>query len=292
MKNDTKIFFNKTSSEKLGWDPTWFGHNEFDDLLLEKIEKFQGEHKLKVDGLCGEQTYKIVYTERLAKVESIKDKISCVEVVPKKHILCNRELVEIEWEKFVGMNHKNSLTLPKETYQQSFKDRGPFQIIVHHDATLSSRDCKDILIKRGLSVHFSIDNDGTIYQMVDCNDVAWHAKPNNFISVGIEISNAVYSKYRQHYIRKGFGERPVLAEKIHGTKYGPYLGLYPIQVEALKELLKTLCRYYHIPFSVPKGKKLMKDSSKFRGILGHYHINEDKWDPFGLDLEKVVKEIK
>jgi N-acetyl-anhydromuramyl-L-alanine amidase AmpD len=37
-----------------------------------------------------------------------------------------------------------------------------------------------------VSAHFVIDRDGTVYQLVDLNDTAWHASTVNARSVGIE----------------------------------------------------------------------------------------------------------
>jgi N-acetyl-anhydromuramyl-L-alanine amidase AmpD len=37
-----------------------------------------------------------------------------------------------------------------------------------------------------VSAHFVIDRDGTVIQLVDINDTAWHASEVNSISVGIE----------------------------------------------------------------------------------------------------------
>ena len=37
-----------------------------------------------------------------------------------------------------------------------------------------------------VSAHFVIDRDGTVYQLVDCNDTAWHASAVNGSSIGIE----------------------------------------------------------------------------------------------------------
>ena len=37
-----------------------------------------------------------------------------------------------------------------------------------------------------VSAHFVIDRDGTVYQLVDLNDTAWHASTVNSKSVGIE----------------------------------------------------------------------------------------------------------
>ena len=36
-----KDFYNESSSLKLGWEPHWFGCDEFDDDLTEAIAKYQ-----------------------------------------------------------------------------------------------------------------------------------------------------------------------------------------------------------------------------------------------------------
>src|SRR5690606_1903341 len=43
--------------------------------------------------------------------------------------------------------------------------------------------------RRGLSVHFMLDIDGTIYQTLDLKERAWHATIANDRSIGIEIAN-------------------------------------------------------------------------------------------------------
>ena len=39
-----KIFYNQASASKLGWDPTWFGADEFDEELVDNIRKWQRKH--------------------------------------------------------------------------------------------------------------------------------------------------------------------------------------------------------------------------------------------------------
>ena len=34
-----KIFYNEASAAKMGWEPEWFGADDFDDDLIEKIQK-------------------------------------------------------------------------------------------------------------------------------------------------------------------------------------------------------------------------------------------------------------
>ena len=52
-----KIFYNEASSAKMGWEPDWFGADDFDEELIEKITAFQKEHGLTADGLCGPRYY-------------------------------------------------------------------------------------------------------------------------------------------------------------------------------------------------------------------------------------------
>ena len=46
-----------------------------------------------------------------------------------------------------------------------------------------------MLQRRGLSAHFLLDLDGTIYQTLDLRERAYHAGASNSRSIGIEIAN-------------------------------------------------------------------------------------------------------
>lgn len=64
------------------------------------------------------------------------------------------------------------------------------QFVIHYDVCGTSRRCFDVLHdRRGLSVHFMLDLDGTVYQTLDLKEAAWHATIANSRSVGIEIAN-------------------------------------------------------------------------------------------------------
>jgi len=64
------------------------------------------------------------------------------------------------------------------------------QFVVHFDAAGTSKRCFEILHdRRGLSVHFMLDLDGTLYQTLDLKERAWHATIANTRSIGIEIAN-------------------------------------------------------------------------------------------------------
>src|SRR5690242_17606588 len=57
------------------------------------------------------------------------------------------------------------------------------QFVVHHDGCNTADMCFSVLHnERGLSVHFLLDNDGTIYQTIDLALMAYHASEWNIAS--------------------------------------------------------------------------------------------------------------
>jgi N-acetyl-anhydromuramyl-L-alanine amidase AmpD len=63
------------------------------------------------------------------------------------------------------------------------------KFVIHYDVCGTSRQCFRILHDvRGLSVHFMLDVDGTIYQTLDLKERARHSGPANDRSVGVEIA--------------------------------------------------------------------------------------------------------
>jgi len=299
-----KNFYNEASASKLGWDPSWFGEDEFDDELVQAIENFQTKHDLEADGLCGPMTYRRALTEREALEAMALNKYQSLIGQDVKTITCNGRSVEIEWDKVVRLNDDNNLALPSDCYRSCLDaEREPSMIVTHWDAALSAKSCHNILKKRGISTHFVIDNDGTIYQMVDTQHVGWHAgnRGVNNCSIGIDFSNAYYVKYQKYYETKGFGPRPVLDDStVHGRTLKPHLGYYPAQLEAYKALVCALCDRYDIPLACPTdndGKLLTSVHSEaaeatFKGIVSHYHLTKRKIDCAGLRLDKVIDELR
>ncbi len=90
------------------------------------------------------------------------------------------------------------------------------QFVLHFDVCGTSAQCFYVLHdRRGLSVHFMLDVDGTIYQTLDVKERAWQATKSNDRSIGIEIANmGAYpvgdgeKVFRQWY-RKRKQERPL-----------------------------------------------------------------------------------
>ena len=258
--------------------------------MVENILKFQEEHDLDADGLCGPMTY----ARRLTEQEANQD---------TNYITCGGEKVVIEWDKTINMHHENHKRLPANCYDIRIDKRQPTMIVTHWDAALSADSCYRILKKRGISSHFVIDNDGTIYQMVDTKNVGWHAgiRSVNKASIGIDFSNAYYTKYQDWYVRRGFGERPIIENApVHGRTLDPFLGYYPVQIEAYKALLKGLSEHYGIKLECPldeDGELLttVDDTAAagdFEGVVAHYHLTRRKKDTAGLELDKILEDIR
>ena len=171
--------------------------------------------------------------------------------------------------------------------------------VSHWDVCLSAKSCFKVLnnTSRSASIHFAIDNDGTIYQFLDMNHIAWHASKRvvNKKSVGVEISNAWYPKYQSWYKKNGFGERPIISDaEVHGKKLEPFTGFYDVQMEALKALMEAVHEALDIPLETPEEKTVVRDvaSGRYKGFVHHYQCIKSKIDCAGYDLGELLKELK
>ncbi len=174
------------------------------------------------------------------------------------------------------------------------------QFVIHHDGCATSESCFHVLHdERGLSVHFLIDNDGTIYQTLDLADGAFHAAGVNEISIGVELCNrGVVQLDGPEFYRKKFGiNRDVVDIVIHNTHY--HMWAYtPRQYLAMAALGKALARLLpNLPQVFPEwnGNLLntwMQEPRGFAGYIGHFHITNNKWDPGGFDFKWLAQKIR
>jgi N-acetylmuramoyl-L-alanine amidase len=207
------------------------------------------------------------------------------------------------------------------------------QFVLHFDVAGLSRTCFKVLQDtRDLSVHFMLDLDGTIYQTLDLKERARHATISNTRSVGIEIANmgsydaTEKSPLADWYKREADGRtiitiperagpspertphfvgRPARRELIMGEVQSRELSQYdftPQQYRALAKLTAALCTIFpRITCDYPReadGKlmthkvpaELFKD---YHGVLGHYHIQNNKVDPGpALQWDYVIGEAR
>src|SRR5262249_13106183 len=96
-------------------------------------------------------------------------------------------------------------------------------VVVHYDVAWTSRNCFKVLHDvRGLSCHFLLDVDGTLYQTLDLVERARHAGVVNDRSVGIEIAHPgpleLTPGLDKRYSRDGGGARFDLGELGAGVR--------------------------------------------------------------------------
>lgn len=301
-----KVFYNKSSADSLGWDPSWFGAVEHDDNLVKAIRKWQKKNGLTADGLCGPSTYRRVWTEREDEISNYAPP-TAVCGPGDKFIVHNGNFLPINWDKVILWDEHSGLSCKDGTYTSyaGKPDRKPHFFVNHWDVCLSTESMAKVINKRGISIHFGIDNDGTIYQLLDTQHAAWQAggRKWNHDSIGVEIANAYYPKYQSWYKKNGFGPRPVNVKgsvKCHGNSLGEHLGFYDVQIEALKALWVAIHKGIGIPLDCPtdgsgnliEGVDKVCAASKFKGFINHYNLTSRKIDCAGLDVKKLIKECE
>jgi len=306
-----KVFYNQASEEKLGWKPEWFGVKYNDENLINVVKVWQRKIGIKADGLVGPMTFRRIWTERDASISKHQPNQSSSTYSlgrfcrTNNYIVHNGNFLPIDWHKVVLWDEPNGLRIEPGRYYDyaGQKDRVPQMFVNHWDVCLSSETCAKILNKRGISVHFCIDNDGTIYQILDMQHGAWHASnwAGNKRGIGVEISNAYYTKYQDWYDENGFGERPIVeSSTVHGINLKNYLDFYPIQIKALKALWKSVHLAFNIPLVCPTNSngtpcKTIYDGctkGSFSGFVNHYNFTKGKIDCANLDMISLLQEVK
>jgi hypothetical protein len=297
-----KVFYNRSSANSLGWEPSWFGAEHFDEDLTSKVRKWQRARGLVADGLVGPTTYRRIWTER--EEESNHRPMEISRSSEESFIVHNGRHIPIKWNKVIRWDQPNGLRSNKGNYYDysGKPDRKPTFFINHWDVCLSSESCAKVLNKRGISVHFCIDNDGTIYQLLDTQHGAWHAGSTeaNKRSIGVEISNAYYPKYQSWYVKNGFGERPIKSgAQVHGGTLGDFTWFYPEQIAALKALWSAVSSGLDIPLEYPKDSSgalsttVHEECRKatFRGFCNHYDLSKRKIDCAGLLIDELIEDL-
>lgn len=296
MDYNKVLRYNRESIIKYKWAPAWFGAEALDEDLVDLICEFQEELGLEPDGLVGPTTYRRILADVQSKTESFTGDKSRKRRI-ETYLIYNGERFKILWPKVRLYTEKRGLRIEGPNYYdyQGKPNRAPIQFVNHWDAALSSASCTKIINRRKLSMHFCIDNDGTIYQLMDMQDAAWQAgnKFSNTIGLGVEISNAFYTKYQDWYVKNKFGKRPIMPrQKLHGDKIVPeHLGFYDVQIDALAALWECVSYATDIPLEIctVRGEcESCKDGS-FAGFINHFNLTDNKMDCASLDMELVLE---
>ncbi len=199
--------------------------------------------------------------------------------------------------------------------------------VIHYDVCGTSQQCFYILHDiRGLSVHFMLDLDGTVYQTLDLAERAWHAGSANDRSIGVEIANMggraspeklmewycldargwPMVKFPESFTRRelltpNFVAKPSRKDPVEGTINGSHVYQYDFtnqQYTALSRLTAALHRILpRIELAVPRGPDgaviadVLPDEQfkAFHGLVGHWHVIKTKPDPGpAFDWDRVL----
>jgi N-acetyl-anhydromuramyl-L-alanine amidase AmpD len=206
------------------------------------------------------------------------------------------------------------------------------QFVIHYDVCGTSRQCFKVLQDiRGLSVHFMLDVDGTVYQTLDLKERAWHAGIANDRSVGIEIAHigayprAEHRTLNEWYVKDGeqvrvrfpawmketgirtagFVARPERAGLIEGEIHGVTYWQHDFTAEQYAALVRLTAALHRVlpkvRLDVPRdaagkvrGDALtVEERGAWSGLLGHWHVTEGKQDPGpAFDWERVLQEAR
>ncbi|MCG8417075.1 MAG: N-acetylmuramoyl-L-alanine amidase [Proteobacteria bacterium] len=173
------------------------------------------------------------------------------------------------------------------------------QFVLHHDGCKDAKMCFHVLHnERGLSCHFLLDNDGTIYQTLDLAYMAFHAAGFNADSIGIEMANRGDAKKWPDYYRKRRMKRETTTVRIHNHIYKCFR-FTPQQHEAMRALAKGLQRALpNLPLEYPQDSpghqawSELPNAKQFSGYLGHYHTTRRKWDPGPFDFKEFCEKAR
>jgi N-acetyl-anhydromuramyl-L-alanine amidase AmpD len=145
----------------------------------------------------------------------------------------------------------------------------------------------ETLRERGLSVHFVVEADGTVWQFADCDRRCSHAGPANGWSIGIEIVNPAGATLSAKDSADG---RTVAECSIRGRRVR-HASFTAAQTRSALALTRAVCAAWGLPFRARAGEgtATARELADFRGVLGHYEISDQKTDP-GRGILDLVNE--
>jgi len=185
------------------------------------------------------------------------------------------------------------------------------QFFLHHSGLYRAKDTFNVLHnQRGISCHFILDDDGTIYQTLDMRERAWHAGLNNTIAVGVEIDSRAYAKSLpkayDKFHQKRFGVMPrnkrldrVNGDNILGYEYNDaqYNALINLGI-GVKDIFPRLWESpnkYLIDFPRDQNGDIIKSKlsnpTKHIGFICHYNSSSSKRDPIAFDHDRFLRGV-
>ncbi len=139
-----------------------------------------------------------------------------------------------------------------DSFTSGFRTSNKIQyLVLHHTVSPTSQATFNALNSRGLSVHYILDKDGTLYYVVDERLTAWHAGCASHSSCNPKYLHVNSESIGVEIVNRGDGLDPFTDQ----------------QYASLNYLINQLVRKY------PN----FKDDTEH--VLGHYMITSSKKDP-------------
>ncbi|MEJ7600302.1 MAG: N-acetylmuramoyl-L-alanine amidase [Kofleriaceae bacterium] len=175
------------------------------------------------------------------------------------------------------------------------------QFLIHHDGCATADMCFTVLQnERGLSCHFLVDNDGTIFQTLDLAWQGFHGSQLNDQSIGVELCNrGEVDTDPAYYSKKGL-KREVEPCKINEHTIKSF-AFTDDQWKSMILLSRALLKYLpNLTTDYPQTSPgvqawgTMPFGKVFNspGFLGHYHLTSNKWDPGPWNFKEFCSKLR
>ena len=179
------------------------------------------------------------------------------------------------------------------------------QFFLHHSGLYHADATFSVLHnERGLSCHFILDDDGTIYQTLDLKENAWHGGQCNKMSIGIEIdSRASAGRFPNAYDADSCKKYDVLPrekrlDKVNGSwalgydfNDKQYEALIKLAI-ALKDIFPHISSNPDFPRKNGRIRKVeVNNIKKHKGFVCHFQASSNKIDPISFDFNRFLSGV-
>lgn len=184
------------------------------------------------------------------------------------------------------------------------------QGVIHYSVTRDNAQMERVLRRRGLSVHFGIEWDGSIRQWLDpVTRYAYHVGRTNARrasgarisgnphTVGVELASWALPSKNDDHLRRWGAPRPYVQDfEVHGRplhfageELPGVLGYSPEEEEALRVVCRLCSEVFGIPWRWPDDPYTsIEDPVGYEGWVGHCSVRQEKSDLAPLDFDRVL----
>ena len=302
---------NVESADVLGWDATWLNLPPdvmvHDAIVGDAVAEEQSFYGQPVTGVMDSVTW-----QRLEFMRTIELQSDVQPSTPSDHVFVSGkpEAVPFEvvtWEEPGGLGIKRTYTRhgKTKTRYSGRKDAYPSRVVLHWTGTKTPQHTYRAAwnTPRGVSTHFEIGDDGTIFQLVDLANATYNAGKGwlNRASIGVDLTLNPARKdtaaINAALERLGLKRRPVVSGvKVRGWKPGTFLSATSEQLVSLRQLMRWFNERFGIPMTSPDDPDRphvipaicgISDATPDKlppGWLQHAHFKGGRWDASCVSL--------